>query len=462
MTKKNSKKKVIIIISVLVIIIACALLYLKFFKYNNNNLSLEENKWLDSNKYDVVDVALINNLPIFSNNGEGVIYDYLSYVTSDTSLKFNIIPFKIGDTLDYEYKLDISDNYSKDDIVLLKDSFILVTNNNLEYNDINKIKNLKLGILDSDVSVFENYFINQNIEFIKYESYSNLKEQLSKEKQNIQDNIANTIDGILIPKIIFTEELIKDNYKISYIFDNLNKYVVLKMNGNSNLNNILKKKYNIWSLKNYKSSYNKSLLNNYFAYKNVSDLDIKKLQSKKYEYGFIDYGLYNYMNQKEINGLTSLILKDFNSFSNLTIKYTKYNSINAMIKDFKSNKVDFILNTINDSDSNFYKTVGTYNKKIAIISANSNKEIINNITDLKDKVVLNVKDNNLENYLTINKAKVKSYNNLNDLLTDFDSNDIAIIDLDNYDFYSSTLLKNAKINYIYNTDEQYNFLINNN
>ena len=74
---KKNKKKILIGISVL-LVVAISILLLIFISNNNKNaLNLEENKWIDSNKYNVIDIALINEIPIVSYEGNGFIYDYL-------------------------------------------------------------------------------------------------------------------------------------------------------------------------------------------------------------------------------------------------------------------------------------------------------------------------------------------------------------------------------------------------
>ena len=52
---------------------------------------MEENKWIDENKYDVIDIALTNDIPILSYNGEGIIIDFLNSLNTETGLFFNKI-----------------------------------------------------------------------------------------------------------------------------------------------------------------------------------------------------------------------------------------------------------------------------------------------------------------------------------------------------------------------------------
>ena len=458
---KKNKKKVIIVSIVLLILVAIFLAIYSFYNFkNSNSLSLDENKWIDSNKQNVIDVAIINDIPVLSYDGEGIVYNYLDYISQNRSLKFNVIPYKLDSTVEYEYKIDIVSSIKENDIVFLKDNLVLITVNNTKYLDIKDISNLKIGILSSDKEVLNNYFNQNNNQFIEYTNYTELKQSIL----NAEANVDSKVDGIVIPKTIFTKEIIEKKYKISYEMNDLSKYFVLTTNGNKELNSILKKDFNTWKSSEYEDSYNSNLLTNYFKFKNIADADQKKLKSKSYVYGFIDYGIYNNLDKNKIDGLNELILKDFNEFSNLSITYTKYNSIGKLLKEFNSKKVDFIFNITNEENLKIdtYKTIGAFDKQLIIISGKTNKDIIDNIYSLKDKTVLTIKDSYLEKYLIDNKIKVKSYNNFTDLSSDFSNNDIAIVDLENYNYYKSSEFKDCKINYYINLREEYNYVINNN
>jgi len=459
--KKNNKKIIVIVITILVVLSVVGLLFLLVNSRNKNSLTLEENKWIDSHKQQVIDIAIMNDIPVLSNNGQGLVYDYLDYVTENHSLKFNIIPNKLDNVVDYKYNMDLVTNVTENDIVLLNDDLVLVTPENKTYTDLSNIINLTLGISTSDKEVVANYLLNNNITFVEYATYEELKQSMTP-VTNPDGTTSTVVNGIIIPKTIYTQELVENNYKISYHFEGLNKYFVLKTNGEKELNSILKKSFNIWKEEEYNKSYNSNLLNNYYIFKNITDTDQKKLQSKSYSYGFIDYGFFNTLDGDKILGLNELLLKDFNQFSNLSITYTKYNSISKLLKDFNSNRIDFVMNIVNDSAyiNQVYTTTGVYNKQLAIISGIGNKEIIDGINSLKNKEVLAIKDSYIEKYLTDNGIKVKSYNNLNDLSIDFSNSDIAVVDLENYNYYKTSSFKDSKINYIFDSNDKYRYVIN--
>lgn len=454
--KKNKKKIIIIAIITVILIAIFGLIFLVINSRNDNALTLEENKWIDSNKHDVIDVSIINDIPVLSYDGEGLVYNYLNYVTEKHSLEFNVVPSKLDSVTEYDYTMDIVSEPSNNDIILLEDELVLITKDNKVYTDIKDIINLKLGVLASDKDMVSEYFSSSNIEFVEYSSYAELKNAIN---QSTDESAAN---GIIISKTIITKELVEKDYKISFHFNDLNKYVILKTKGASELNSILSKSFNEWKENDYDKDYNSNLLSHYFKFKNISETEQKKLQSKSYVYGFIEYGIYNNLDNNKISGLNELILKDFNSYSGLSITYTKYNSISKLMKDFNSNEVDFMLNIANSENyaTEVYNSTDIFNKELVIVSGIGNKTVVDGINSLKTKNVLTIKDSYLEQYLSSNGIKVKSYNNMKDLITDFSINDVAIVELENYNYYKTTAFKDSKINYLLNTDDRYNFILN--
>lgn len=454
--KKNNKKGILITIAILVIIAISITLYFIFNFKNENSLNLDENKWINSNKFNVIDVAVLNDIPALSYEGNGVLYEFLDYVTDKTSLKFNVISYKASSTNEYNYKMDLVTLPSDNDIVLLKDNFILITKNNTVFKSSDEISGLKLGVLSQDKDIVSDYFKDKNIELVEYSDSTKLK------AFNVDEESVSDIDGILLLKSLFTKELVENDSNVSFEFTDLNEYFVLTTSGAKELNSILHKSYNSWYEDNFSKTYYESLMNFYFKEKNISDGEQKKLKSKSYVYGFINYGIYNNLKGNKISGLSGLILKNFNEVTGLSITYTRYNSISKLMEDFNSNKVDFVLDIVEDDNyrNEVYKTYGAFDKTIIVMSGIQNSDVIENITSLKNKEVLTVKDTHLENYLIENDVKVKSYNNLEDLAKDFDLNDIVIIDLENYTYYKTSSFKDSKINCILNINDKYSYIIN--
>ena len=461
---KNKKKKILITFLSLIILVIGIIVCLFGLNFKNpNSLTLEENKWIDENKYDMVDVAVINDIPILSYEGEGLVYDYLNYVTDNHNIKINVIPYKLDDMVEYDYMINIVNKPTKNDVELLTDHLVLITLNDISYKDINEINNLRIGVLSSDKQEIQDYLGNEAVSFVEFNNYIDLKNSILTSKTAVeQGSLDYQVDAIMVLKSVAIKEIVENNLNIAYHFNDLNKSFVLTTTGSKELNSIFNKTYNVWKLQDFEAKYNQFLLSNYYSFKNLSDVEQKTLKSKNYVYGFINYGIYNHLDKNKISGLNGLILKKFNEFSGLSIKYTQYNSIAKLINDFNKNEVDFVFNIVDKKDikANIFETSNVFNKELLIVTDINNNSVIDNLNSLKNKEVLALKDSYMEEFLNTNQIKYKSYNDLKSLIEDFDLNDILIIDLENYNYYKTTYLKNSKINYILNNNESYNYIIN--
>ena len=456
------KKKIIIILLTLIfvtlgILILCFKLNLK----NNNSLTIEEDKWIDQNKQNIIDIALLNDIPVLSYDGEGYIYDYLDYISDETSLKFNVITYKLDGTVEYDYKMGITNKVTNKDIKLYEDNLVLITFDNMQYTSVDEINNLKLGVLSNDKEEISKYLDENTLNYVEYTTYSELKNAIITSKSSSEPN-ENTVNGIIILKSAIMKEVIENELNVAFHFDDLSRYYVLNINNNNILNSILNKKFNIWEKDNFKQKYNTYLLSDYFKFKNITDVEQKILKSKNYKFGFVNYGIYNYLDGKELTGFNGLLLKKFNEFSGLSLTYTQYNSINKLLEDFNNNKIDFVFDLVDENKykNNIYKTINIYDKNLIIVSHNNSNVVINSIKSLKNKEILTIKDSYIENYLKNNSIRFRSYNNVNDLTKDFNVDDIAIIDLENYNFYKTTTFKDSRISYLLNMNDKYNFVIN--
>ena len=453
--KNNKKRKVILISLFIIAIVAGIAIYLFIDGKDKYALNLDENKWIEANKQNVIDVAVINEIPVISNDGEGVFYDYIDYVSKDLSLSFNTVSFKLDEEINYDYCMKIVDKVTNNDLMLLKDNMVLISKEDTVYTALSQIGKARIGVLKEDKEELEKYFTNPGIELVEYETYADLKGALELSEKNKKP-----VDYIVILKNLLTEELISSDYNVSYYFSDLIRYVVIRTSGNDTLNNILKKKYNKWLETEYNEEFNEKLLNLYFELKEITDADQKQLRSKNYSYGFINYGIYNYLGKSQIYGMSGLVLKSFHEFSGLSITYTQYSSMNKLLESFNSKKIDFVLNLSDNYENDIYKTMGVFDKRLVVVTGLKNKDTISSTYSLKDKKVTAVKNTSIEDFLIKHEAKIKSYNNLGDLAKDFGPNDITILDLENYNYYKSTRFKDCKINYLFDIDEKYNYVIN--
>ena len=87
--KKN--KKLITIIGIILLVAVISVLVILRINSNSKELSLSEKKWIEGNKKNMVDIYIMNDLPIFSSNESDIFLSFLSYFEAETGLSLNKI-----------------------------------------------------------------------------------------------------------------------------------------------------------------------------------------------------------------------------------------------------------------------------------------------------------------------------------------------------------------------------------
>ena len=448
--KKNNKKLYIIIAIVLVVIVICALLITRL-KTNKTEISLSEKKWIESNKKSMVDIYVMNDLPIFSVDENDIFLTFLSYFEQETGLSFNKVSYSLNSgvpTSDYLFKIvDETDSVGRNDLLFYEDNFVILSKNNKMIQSISKLTDYKIGVLTTDLtSVSEYLTYGNNLTFTNYEDDVRLFNAFKDDEVNF----------IIVPKNRYLKEILTNNYYIVYNLSSLsNKYVLSLSNNNTKLNSIFTKLYNKWYKNNFNKYFSKNMNDYYFETKDIDDKAITAFKGKKYIYGYVENTPYEMSNNK---GLNLEFLKGFEDFANVEFQYKKYNSIKQLKEAYDSGKVDIIFNYYGFDTSNSNETVNIYNSSYVILSSMNNNVTIDSLASLTGKELYAVKDIALTNYLNANsKATIKTYNKVKNLLKGNDP--LILLDLNTYNYYKNTKLKDYYIVYENNLDLSYNFLI---
>lgn len=441
------KNKIIVLIIMLLVILSLFFLYY-FFSKNKNMLSISEKQWIDENKNNVIDISVLSDIPAFTNNGNGVVFDFLNYVSKETNLNFNTSAFKMDDTVLSDYSFVLKDKKEGNDILVYKDNYVMIgLNENVNINP-NNVSKSYIGVLTADKDKFSKYFNDTNV----LKTYNN--------KTEIFNDISN-LNYIILLKTDVMKFISQKNLSISYEFLSETKDYVITLNGNKDLNGVLKKYYNKFYNSEYDNSYSQSLINDYYYYNSISTLKQTDLRSKTYTYGFVEEGIYDRLDNNSLKGINNFILKSFSNFSLVEIKYKKYDTIKDLVEDYENGKIDIILNN-NDfnikKDSLYSKT--DLKVDIVALSDYSNSTSISNIHDLENYKVAVVKNSKIASILKTNNIKYKSYKNFKDLLKHKSKNEIVVVEFENYDYYKTRDFKNYKVDFIIN-NVNYNYIINN-
>lgn len=445
-------KKVIIPLIIIVIILILGGVYIFTKEDKKTTLNLIEKQWIESNKNTVMDIGLINEVPIFNYNGSGIFFDFLNSLERTTGLALNKVSFQYNEKVNADYAFNIVDKASKKDILIYQDNYVLVTNVKKKFIDLNEIKGLVIGVLASDLDNANKYLKNgSNNVFKSYDNATKMWEEIIKpEVETDEDEKLNPIDAMLVPKTLYLNKILETKQLyIAYNVTEMKKDYVITLGDKDKLNNILTKFYEKWSNENFKNSYNNHLSDNYFSFTNVTEKNVVNFRSKRYTYGFTPNAPYDIIINNKLLGYNSAFLKEFASTADIEIVFNKYSSNDLMFDAFNSNKIDLMYeNNINNKYSmDVYKTIPVYNNKLVIIANINNNLVVNSLNSLENKELITVNNSEISNYLLKNKLKIKSYDNISELIKNMKKNSVIAIDKEIYNYYSGNKLKDYKVYY---------------
>lgn len=457
---KNKKIIITIVVATLVLIVGLVS-YFVFFKQDKyTTLTFAEKQWIENNKNKLIDLSVINEVPIVSYNGEGIFFDFLNDLEKNTKLSFNKVAYKTSTDVKSEYALKVVDNYDNNAIKIYEDNYVLVTKNNKVYSNIDEIKNLTVGVLNSKLTQVNDY-LNTNSSLL-LKSYDNYEDMIFDLLNAVEDD--KKLDGVVLPKTAYLDSILEDDkLTISYNISEMKDYYVLQLGSNSRLNDIIKKYYKKWNKESYDNAYNDQFFNGYFEFSTADDKQKVEFKSKRYVYGFVDNRPYDTLYDGKFLGINHSIISSFADFANIEIDYKKYASIDALIKDFNANNIDvFFNNTANETFlMDVSNSLSIYDEKIVVLTKPDSNYNIHSISSLKDKEVYTVGTSYINTYLSSKGVNTKVYKELKKMLADLHDDSIVVVDLETYNYYSEKNLKNFKVNYITDLNHDYYFTTRN-
>ncbi|MDD3341475.1 MAG: GGDEF domain-containing protein [Bacilli bacterium] len=448
-------KKIWIGIVLLLACVLAAVLYFYYFKQDKNStLTLSEKTWIEKQKNSVLDLGVESDLPIFNYEGKGVFLDFVTDIEKDTKLEFNKIAYTNVDTDKTEYRFETTDKASKNDLVLYQDHYVLVGKTGQYYNSLDQLPTLTIGTVGTDIKDLSLY-LNENSKFAfkTFDSYEALFENLISP--------TNTVDVIAVPKTKYLDSILNNSLSVVYQMSDYTRDYVLKLGKNNTLNNILQKYYAKWKEGSQKESYATHFSDSYFTFKKILEKDKSNFRSKRYIYGFVENSPYDFTYGGKLKGINKETMQAFSKVANVEIKYLAYPSIGDMVKDFNTNKLDFMFN--NNSTKKYsmdvYQTVSNMESKVAILTTFSNPLEVHSLYSLRDKEVMTVKDTKIEAYLKENGIGVKSYNTIKELLSDKKDDSILAVDAESYQYYVHNNLKEYRAAHEFTLPEGYGYVV---
>ena len=444
---KNKKLIISIIVVVLLLLISFFVYYFLTREDKVTSLNLFEKQWIESNRNNVIDMSIVDSIPVLSYNGEGIIVDFLDSLNEETSLSFNKVSYKLGDEIKSEYAFKLVDNLEDNQILIYEDNYVLVTKDQT-FLSIADLEGLTIGVLNENLNNINNYLYNADVSYKTFASNDELINEFN--------NSETELDAIVLLKTTDLKQLIDNNYKIAFNISDYKKYYILALGSTERLNAILTKYYERWSSLNYEDSYNKYLSKNYFNFKGINDEETVKFRSKRYNYGFIENAPFDTLLENRLAGINHQLLSSFSELTNAEISYREFNSMPDLLNAFNSNQIDLFygINSSIDYALDVYETVPVYENNLMILKHSSNETIINSIKSLETVTCL--ENSIIAKFFTDNNINIKTYANMQELINNIDENSIIALDVYNYNYYSSEL-KNYIIAYQF-SDDNYSFI----
>ena len=139
--KKNKKTNKIVILSIIgVLLVVCLIVFILNYTKDSSSFSLLEKNWINSHKSNVIDVSVYNDVPVYGQDGEGMIFSYLEEFTNSYGIEFNKVSYLNGGQTNLKnvaFKIvNFSDNLGDNDIELFRDYYVLVGKTGTDINNI--------------------------------------------------------------------------------------------------------------------------------------------------------------------------------------------------------------------------------------------------------------------------------------------------------------------------------------
>lgn len=450
--KKNKLNKIVTLAIIGVLLVVAAVIFVLNFTKDSSSFSLLEKKWISDNINNVIDVSVYNDIPVFGENGSGVIFDYLDTFSSKYDIEFNKVSYLSDDSSDLKdisFKIVGSDyKLSKNDIIMYEDHYVLVGSDN-KFNS-SMINSSKIGVLKDDMGEVSSYLDKyDNVSYSPYDNLDKLFEALSKEE----------VKYVIVPENISLNKILEGDYSILYhVSDVVSKYI-LEINNNKTLLSIMKKYNEIYENEEYKEDYRINFLKTFFNYKKISEVEQASYNSGSYTYGYVVNMPFENMVSKKFVGTLSNYLSGFEDLTDTTFKVIKYKSVNDLKAALSKGEVDVAFDYYNLSGLTIdtFNTTTLFDADYVVVSKEN--KIINSLKSLKGEDVKCISGSYISEELSKNGVKVTGYVDSDALLKNVTGDSYIAIDKATYLYYAHNKFEKYKVLYEDTLDNGYNFVI---
>ena len=97
--KKKNNKKLFIILAIVLLIVTLTVVFVVRSNTNKRELTLSERRWIEDNKKSMIDIYVMNNLPVFSTEENDIFLSFLTYFEAETGLSLNKVSYSLSSAL---------------------------------------------------------------------------------------------------------------------------------------------------------------------------------------------------------------------------------------------------------------------------------------------------------------------------------------------------------------------------
>lgn len=448
---KKNKKLLLILGSIIILIAFITTVYVVITTPDKTTtLTALEKRWVEQNKNKMINVAVLNDIPLYGYEGKGIFFNFLDDFEKDIKLEFNKVPYTSNShpSLD-DYKFEKVEKIADDQILIYQDYYVALSNEKNSLSSIKDFNNSKIGTLSSKISDITYFMTDSKATFTSKDTIEDLYNELKNK----------TLDYIIVPYNMYLNSIMESKYNIVYNFrDIYDNYVLTLSKDNTTVNNILKKYMQLWKETKFKEYYNQEYNNLYFLSKNISNKAQADFKGKIYTYGYIENLPYENVVNEKLVGINGEYINSFMDLTGIEIKYKKYNTIEELRKAFNNNEIDIMFNNfeIGNNISNSYKTTSPISVEYVILAGINNNKTIDSIKSLKDETIYMLKDSSLIDFVNRNvNAQIKTFDNNKKLLNNLKNDMIIVLDYNTYNYYKNSKLD--KFNLVHYAPANYNY-----
>lgn len=448
---KNKKRNTIITVIVLLcILIGGAVIFLLNYSADENGLTILEKKWITDHVNEIVDVDVYNDIPIYGYNGNGIIFDFLDYVTEEYKINFNKVSYYVDSESQNSgisfLSLEANEEVREQDILLEEDPYVLLATKDMGNISFDKID--RIGILKTDHKFVQDY-MSDSVELVTYDTVEDLIRGM-KEGQ---------VTYIMLPNMSYMDEILANQLSIVYHVQDLKRKLVLRVEDET-VYSIMKKTYHDYLENNMEEDYSKNFLTVYFSSTKATDLDQKNYNAKTYKYGYVVNMPYENYVSGQFVGTLSNYLTAFEKMANVEIEVTLYPSIDDLKSALVRGEIDFAFANFDDENLNVDHVMTGAISDLNYVVLSKNEYSINSIKGLKNQDVSVVGSSSLYALAVENGLSVKTYANTDELLRSMDDQSIVLMDRETYIYYQDNKLKDYKVIYENQIQDGNKFLMN--